>query len=68
MEYTEKQQQTQRCKKGIRCSLHGVINAPAAIRYMTAARMTDGVPPATGTKSRIIRMDTQVPMRRPSSR
>ena len=44
------------------------MNAPAAIRYMTAARMTDGVAPAIGTKNKISGMDAQVPMRRPNSK
>ena len=45
-----------------------VRNAPAAIRYITAARRTDGVPPAIGTKNTISGMETHVPMRLPSSR
>lgn len=42
-------------------------NPPAAVRYISAARSTDGVAPATGTNSSTIGMDTTVPHRLPNS-
>lgn len=42
-------------------------NPPAAVRYISAARSTDGVAPATGTNSSTSGMDTTVPHRLPNS-
>ena len=42
--------------------------APAAIKYMIAARSTDGVAPAIGTNSTMSGIDRYVPSFRPNSR
>ena len=42
-------------------------NPPAAVRYISAARSTDGVAPATGTNSSTSGMDTTVPHRLPNN-